>query len=263
MRHGLDVRCEPSTTSAKDDCRKTNSWRLSTILGVLLLSCSFQAFSKSIRVTAFPASTFSPDGTSVYYVRSELQADLRRVGSFSLVYARNKEIRVISEIISIHKFDLATGRDEVVATLPRPAWAGTGKWVARQFWFDGEEAKMWWSRDGELQYQIRGPWTVTMTKQGVHQAKKASFASSDPRWTDWVPHGPTPTLRTEQKFVVSGNLELVTSWRFGDQGRYYLVILDHSRKAARMLATGSDLDRKLAPFSYHDMLLGSELVGTF
>lgn len=230
----------------------------------LLVSCSIQGLAKDIRVTGFPAAAFSPDGTSVFYLQSDLRANVRRTGSYSLVYARNKEIRITSEVISIHKLDLATGKNELVATLQQPPWAGTGRWVPRIFWFDGETAKLWWSPDGELQFEVHGPPSTTVNAQGIREARQAilvsSNASSNPNWTDSPFDKSRPTLRTELKYVVSGSLELVTSWLYGDQGSYYLVVLDHDRRTATGHATGSDWDRKLT-YSYQAMLAHSRLKG--
>jgi hypothetical protein len=175
------------------------------VLGcVLLLSCCVQTFSKDIRVSAFPAAVFGPDGGSVYYVQSDLRANVRKSG-FRLVHARSIEIRIISEVISIHK----------LATLPPPPWVGTGEWVPRVFWFDGESAKMWYSPDGELQYEIHGPTSVTLNGK-VRQTTRSDFAGSNNRWTDLSAAFPDPTLRPELKDVVSGSREVVTSWRYGD-----------------------------------------------
>jgi hypothetical protein len=184
------------------------------VLGcVLLLSCCVQTFSKDIRVSAFPAAVFGPDGGSVYYVQSDLRANVRKSG-FRLVYAKSIEIHIISEVISIHKFDLATSENAVIATLP-PPWVGTGEWVPRVFWFDGESAKMWYSPDGELQYEIHGPTSVTLNGK-VRQTTRSDFAGSNNRWTDLSAAFPDPTLRPELKDVVSRSREVVTSWRYGD-----------------------------------------------
>ena len=223
---------------------------------VLLLSCCVQTFSKDIRLSAFPAAVFAPDGRSVYYVQSDLGANVRK-GSFRLVYARSIEIRIISEVISIHKLDLATSKNEIIATLPPPPWVGTGEWVPRVFWFDGESAKMGYSTDGELWYEIHGPTSVTLNGK-VRQTTQADFVSSDPKWTYLSSALPEPTLRTELKDVVSGSIEVVTTWRYGDQGSYSLAVLDHDRRTVRLLATGSDRDRKLT-HSYKTMLYSSRL----
>jgi hypothetical protein len=236
-------------------------WRFFAISVVVLLSCCVQGFSGDIRVSAFPAAVFSQDGTSVYYVQSDLHANVRRTGTFSPVYARNKEIRIVSEVVSIHKCDLATGKNETVATLPVPPWSGTGQWVPRIFWFDGEAAKMWWSPDGELQYEVHGPTTTTVNRQGIRETRQAILFGADAKWTDSPFYGFTPTLRTALKYVVSGSMELITSWRYGDYGSYYLVVLDHDRRTARLLATGSDWDRKRIPYSYESVLYGSRIKG--
>jgi hypothetical protein len=242
-------------------CRKISVRRFFAGSVVLLGFSCLPAFSKDIRVSAFLTAAFSPDGTSVYYVQSDLQANVRRRGSFSLVYARNKEIRVTSEVFSIHKLDLATGKNETVATLQRPPGVGTGDWVPRVFWFGGESARMWWSQDGEIQYEVDGPTAIAVNEQGVRETRQTTLVSADQKWS-YLPHGRLrPTLKTELKYAVFGSMELVTSWRWGDQGHYYLALLDHDHRTAKLLATGSDEDGKPAFYSYERMRYQSRVNG--
>jgi hypothetical protein len=242
--------------------------RCFTVAAVTLF-CSSCCFGKDVTVKAFLAAMFASDGTSVYYLQSDLDANVRRTGSFfnsegPLLLARQKEIRIISEAISIHKLDLATGGDETIVTLQRPPWVGTKEWEPRQFWFDGESARMWLAPDDELQYEVHGPITTTVHRQGVRETRQYIFVSSDPKWTVSTFDANTfrSTLQTELKYVVSGGMELITSWRYGDYGNYFLVVLDHNHRTVRVLLTGSDWDRSLLLHSdYEGMLYKSRLKG--
>lgn len=244
------------------------TWLLKTIMRrffiisvVLLLACTVKGFSKDFHVSAFPVAIFSPDGTSVYYVQFDLRANVRKTGGFCRIYARTREICIISEAVSIHKLSLATGKNDSIATLPRPPWVRPGEWRPRTYWFDGEAATMWWLPGGDLPLEVHGPRTSAISLQGLREMRQAIFVSSGPEWTDSPIDNPRPTLWTELKYVVSGSVELVSRSCYSDDVSCCLVALDHDRKTSRLLATGSDRGRKLPSFRYKDMLFYSRLKG--
>jgi hypothetical protein len=242
----------------------TMSQRIFSAVSIVLVgTCCSLAFGKDIRVSAFPAAVFSPDGAAVYCLQLDLHADVRhrRTNSEGAVSAM---VHVIDEVVSIRKFDLASGRSLIVTTLPRPPWVGLDLEGFIGAWFNHRQAKMWWSPDGELQYEVHGPPAILVNKKVVWYSKTPTFASSDPRWASLSYDMYQRSLRTELKYVVFGSKEVVTSYRDGQESSSHLVVLDHDLKTARLLATGSDEDRKRPGnlYTYDQLLSLSRLKGT-
>jgi hypothetical protein len=185
-------------------------------------------------------------------------------------------MHVLHEVVSIRKFDLVNGKSNVVTILPQPLWIGLGLAVAKGSWFNHQEAKMWWSSSGELQYEVHGPPVTLVNNQIVWYSKTPTLVSSNPTWTYlsyeayhrsqvFIANRGYSSRRTELKYVLSGSKEVLTSYRDGQVSSYYLVILDHDRRTLRLLATGSDEDRKKpAHFYTYDWMVGaSRLKGLF
>ena len=234
---------------------------------LLLFLCCLPGLGEDVHVTAFPTAVFSPDGSAVYYVQFDLHADVRdRKVSPELTVGAT--MRVIDEVVSIHKFDLANGNSELVTMLPQPPWVGLAWKVAYGFWFNHQEAKMWWSPVGELQYEVHGPPAILVNKQVVWYSKTPTFVSSNKAWADlsyasynrdhvFIINPFYDRHKTELKYVVAGSKEVITSYRDGQEAQYYLVVLDHDRRTAKLLATGSDEDRRHpAHFYTYDWMLG-------
>lgn len=227
--------------------------------------CCLPALGKDVRVSAFPTAVFSPDGSAVYYVQLDLHADLRdrKVSWQDLTVSAT--MRVVDEVVSIHKFNLADGSSELVRRLPQPPWVGVTWQAGDVVSFERQEARMWWSPDGELQYEIHGPPVTLVNKQMVWGRQTPTFVSSNTVWADlsYTAYERDHILlinpfydshKTELKYVVSGSKEVITSY---PGGMHYLVVLDHDLRTARLLATGSDEDRRHpAHFYTYDWQLG-------
>jgi hypothetical protein len=92
-----------------------------TVLALLVLAglgtgCSEKPLFGSEAYTGYFAPIFSPDGRDVYYVVRDTRGRINGPGME--FFTPPAEVRVDADLFTIHRIDLATGRDQTVASLP-------------------------------------------------------------------------------------------------------------------------------------------------
>jgi len=220
------------------------------LTGVLLTSA---AFGGGLPCKVFPAAIFSPDGHWVYYIELDIKGSYHTPSLFaqlrSFPESPSAMERIDREIVTIHRVDLGSRRDEVFKVIAAPPWLGIKYPTTNGVCSAQQQAKLWWDADGELAYEIYGPgmhggqdW-----RKAWHNDDVVAFRSAEPHWEKAI--GITIPLSGPGR--VWENLEIVPVG--GVAAAWWL--LDHQKREVHVLLAGSDSDRRHASGFTYDQIL--------